>query len=289
MVGSGLFSNISLACASAPTCNVNGGDQFFPAPPVLPMAAPVVIANGLGGSSGLALGCDGILYANGYNTGVINKIDLNVSPPTMTIFFTGLQGPGGILVEPDGNLVVAERDAGDVLRIPVVNGVPGAPVVLLSGFAGPWGLLRESTGALLISDEFGTAVTRLFPDGSTAIARDNLDGPLVMKFNFQGNYYVDEYAGNTGPRVNQFDPSFNFIRFYMGYDGPAGIAVDSASNFYIASYSGENVIRTTQAGNNVVVASGLAGPQELVFDALGRLYLADFDDDTVVRIGPAGP
>jgi RHS repeat-associated protein len=85
---------------------------------------------------------------------------------------------------------------------------------------------------------------------------------------------------------------------------PAGIAVDSAGNLYIADEANNRIrmvdaqgIITTVAGNgqadpnnvgdgNLAVNASLYHPQNIAFDAQGTMYIADMGDQRIRKVGP---
>jgi sugar lactone lactonase YvrE len=193
------------------------------------------------------------------------------------------------------------------------SGIPGTSAN--PGFLG--GLATDSLGNVFCSDENGvlrldaiTGIITLVAGGSTAgYSGDNgpainamLNGPTGLAFDSSGNLYITDTGNNlirmvAGGVITTV--AGNGTYGFGGDNGPAtsaqlaipaGVAVDSAGNVYIAD-SGNNVIRkvsngviTTVAGNGMagfngdrMAATGAALnlPVAVAVDSASNLYIAD--------------
>ena len=87
------------------------------------------------------------------------------------------------------------------------------------------------------------------------------------------------------------------------FNGPTGVAQDSAGNAYVADTGNHTVRRiapegmvTTWAGaagqsgsaDGAATSARFSSPRELAIDAAGSLYVADAGNHTIRRIGPSG-
>ena len=122
-----------------------------------------------------------------------------------------------------------------------------------------------------------------FPYQNTILRLDAITGILTL---VAGNG-TQGYSGDNGPATN------------AQLNGPAGVAVDSAGNLYIAD-PGNNRIRkvsngviTTVAGNGTPGFSGDNGPatsaqlywpRGLAVDSAGNLYIADTANNRIRKI-----
>jgi sugar lactone lactonase YvrE len=72
--------------------------------------------------------------------------------------------------------------------------------------------------------------------------------------------------------------------FLDGIASPAGIAVDGEGAVYVASYSGDCVVRVGVDGSRTTVAEGLATPTGLAFSKDGRLLVANRSSGEIVAL-----
>ena len=72
-----------------------------------------------------------------------------------------------------------------------------------------------------------------------------------------------------------------------GLSGPAGVAVDSSGDVYIADTGNDRVLRETPSGGGFftqsVVVTGLSGPTGLAVDDIGNLYISDTGNHRVLK------
>jgi hypothetical protein len=106
-------------------------------------------------------------------------------------------------------------------------------------------------------------------------------------------------AGDIGPHLGSDDGTGAAARF----NGPAGVAVDSAGNVYVADLNNDTIrkmttagVVTTLAGTAIVAGSadgtGAAarfnGPSSVAVDGAGNVYVADQNNHTIRKVTPAG-
>jgi uncharacterized protein (TIGR03437 family) len=210
-----------------------------------------------------------------------------------------LNQPEGLAVDSSGNLYIADFSN---QRVRMVN------------------------SAGIISTVAGNGTAGFGGDGGAASGAE-LNGPTALAIDRGGNVYVADFNNN---RVRKFTPGGNIttvagngISGYGGdggaatsalLNGPAGVAVDSSGNLYIADLDNSRIREvsagtiTTFAGNGIAAISGdggpvsratLAAPQSLLIDSAGNLYLGDSVGrvrmisasgtiTTIVGEGPAG-
>ena len=130
-----------------------------------------------------------------------------------------------------------------------------------------------------------------------------------------GNVYVADSANNTIRKVTpagvvttlaglagscgSADGTGSAARFYC----PAGVAVDSAGNVYVADMHNNTIRKVTPAGV-VTTLAGLAGspgsadgtgsaarfndPYGVAVDSAGNVYVADTGNNTIRKVTPGG-
>ena len=204
--------------------------------------------------------------------------------------------PVGIAIDDSNNLYVADYGNSTIRQIISIGGVEWV-VTTIAGTGG-------TTGS---GDGFGYQA--LF------------DNPISVAVDSTGNVYVADYGNNTIREITPVESfwvvttiagkagksgSVNGTNSAARFNGPAGVAVDSAGNVYVADYGDDTIREITPVGTNWVVSTiaGLAGksgsadgtnstarfhqPFGLSMDASNNLYVADSGNNTIRKITPVG-
>ncbi|MBI2061741.1 MAG: hypothetical protein HYT87_18525, partial [Nitrospirae bacterium] len=194
--------------------------------------------------------------------------------------------PGGVAVDPNGILYIADTgnhrvrkvDPSGIITAVAGNGLPG-----YSGDGGkateawlwaPGGVAVDPNGNLYIADTDSHHIRKVDTSGNITTVAGN---PSLLNGRYQGAYSGDSGKA-TAAKLNI----------------PSGVAVDSNGNLYIAD-TGNHRIRkvdattqkiTTVAGNGLPGYSGdggkateasLCAPGGVAVDPNGNLYIADTD------------
>ena len=206
----------------------------------------------------------------------------NDGPGTAARFYT----PGSVALDTSDNVYVTDYDnhtirkitpAGLVTTLAGRGGVPGAidGPGNVARFNGPATLDVDSHGIVYVTDDSNNTIRKITPAG-----------------------VVTTLAGLAGtPGSN--DGTGNMARF----NNPIGVAVDSATNVYVADY-GNHTIRkitpdgvvTTLAGSagKIGSADGTGGiarfnePHHVRVDSAGNIYVADSGNHTIRKVTPTG-
>jgi sugar lactone lactonase YvrE len=226
------------------------------------------------------------------SAGTINTIEGGVAPTgSAAALQTQLQYPEGLTTDANGNLYFAEagnhvvRRLGTDGTLTVVagNGTPG-----YSGDGGsatsaqlnsPAGVAIDSSGNLYISDSGNNVVRQVTPDHT------------IHSFAGSG---TDVCPGSDSPTATQLL-------------NPAGLAVDSQGNLYIADSGHGCVLEITPAGQVSTIAGGNAPtsdvflsdqttanattlylPQGVAVDSTGDVYIADTGNACIRKVMPDG-
>ncbi len=249
--------------------------------------------------------------------------------------------PRGVAVDGATNVYVADQHNHTIRKITAagaVTTVAGSPgqsgsangTGTAARFNNPTGIAVDSAGNIFVADTFNYTIRKITPTravstfAGSAGQSGSTDGvgsaarfyyPAGLALDTAGNLYVaDEnnftirkitpagavttLAGSAGQR-GYTDGSGNAARF----NDTIGVAVDSATNVYVADYGGSTIRKiaptrlvTTLAGSPLNAGSmdgtGTAarfnGPAGVAADSLGNVYVGDNGNSTIRKITPAG-
>ena len=204
--------------------------------------------------------------------------------------------PVGICVGANGNLYVADTGNSVIRKLtPVTNGWVSSTIAGLAGFPGnadgtnsqarfdyPSGVTVDANGNLYVADQVNSTVRELSTDGT--------------------NWTVFTIAGLAG-NYGSANGTNSAARFYY----PAGIAVDTAGNLYVADQINSTIRKLTPLGSNNWAVTTIAGttgvngstdgpnstsrfywPSDLTVDAGGNVFVADTFNNTIRKLSPVG-
>jgi sugar lactone lactonase YvrE len=185
----------------------------------------------------------------------------------------------GIAVDSLGNVFVTDGLDGVIRKI--------TPTGDVSTFAGTVGS-HDST------DDTGAAARFGSPRGIAVDASNNLYVTDATNSNIRmitPGAVVTTIAGPTGAQAGQTgttDQTGTAARF----NGPLGIAADSAGNLYVADTFNSSIRKITVSGGvgtvSTISGTGVAFPHSLTVDPSGNVYVADFGNSVVRKITPGG-
>jgi sugar lactone lactonase YvrE len=241
--------------------------------------------------------------------------------------------PSGVAVDNAGNLYVADT-GNETIRTITLAGV----VTTLAGSAGKSGsvdgtgsaarfntlssLALDGAGNLYVADtpaDSGNGTIRMItPAGMVSTLTDNT-GTVVLFYTPSG-VAVDRtgtvYVVTYDNLIQKVTPTGGVVTLVAGcggqgycppgssqFNGPKGVAVDTAGNVYLAD-TGDDVIRKIAPDGSVAtLAGGLTQggsddgfgsaarfyqPWGVAVDRAGNVYVADAGNDTIRKITPAG-
>jgi uncharacterized protein (TIGR03437 family) len=162
--------------------------------------------------------------------------------------------------------------------------------------------LEEATPAGKISTIAGAGPNLFTGDGGGAAAA-TFASPNAIAFDQQGNLYVADtnnnrirridatgkvstVVGSGGPVYNQ-DPACSpdqssFLR------NPQGVAVDAASDIFIADTGKNRVLKVAPDGTQSVIATQLSSPQGVLADSAGNVFVTNSGNSALLKINPSG-
>jgi uncharacterized protein (TIGR03437 family) len=247
-----------------------------------------------------------------------------------------LNGPSALAIDAHGAIYIADGgngrlrvvSSGGTITTVAGNGRYGfagenSPAIS-AALNGPAGLAVDSTGNLLIADTGNNRVrkvnsagiiTTIAGDGNPTFAGDG--GPPLQASIFlpdglaaaaDGSLFVADAGNNRVRKIGPDNRISTLVRAgantagdsycFLGYAGPAGLALDSSGNLYAADP--DPVVRKVLkialgAGTVTDMIGGFSCPYGVAVDPSGNLFVADrsglgstLAGNQVVRIAPDG-
>jgi sugar lactone lactonase YvrE len=196
-------------------------------------------------------GAGNVYVADSFNS-TIRKLTPVGTNWVVTTLAGGFSKPGGVTVDSAGNLYVADTLSDTIRKMTpvgtnwVVSTLAGTPYISGTNdgtgtnaqFFWPSGVAVDSAGNVYVADSWNQTIRKVTPAGVvTTLA---------------GNASITDYYDN--PVGGYADGAGSAARFNY----PRGVAVDSATNLYVADAGNDMIRKVTLAGTNWMVTS-LAG------------------------------
>jgi sugar lactone lactonase YvrE len=247
----------------------------------------------------------------------------------------------GVVLDHEGNLFVADMDNGTIRKITrasVVTTFAGTPgkggsadgTGAAAQFDGVATLAMASEGSLYAAEFYNNTVRKVTPagvvttfvgtagksggaDGKGAVAQ--LSGPNDIAADSQGNLYIADFNNNT---VRKITPegvvstlagsagkagSQDGVGAAARFDGPAGVAPDTAGNVYVTELNNHTLRKIGPDGRVTTIAgvpgkpgsvdgSGatarLNGPWGIAIDGHGDIFICDTGNNAIRKVTPGG-
>jgi sugar lactone lactonase YvrE len=205
--------------------------------------------------------------------------------------------PTGIAINSSGTVYVADYGNSTIRAMaPLGSGI--WDVKTIAGTAGTTG---SSNGLGTIQALFDNPICVAVDSTGNVYVADSGNNTIRTIVPSGGYWWVSTIAGSAGTAG-----SVNGTNTAALFDSPAGLAVDSAGNVYVADYGNNTIRQIMPSGTNWVVSTiaGQAGqsgsadgtnntarfrqPSGLAVDASNNLYVADAGNDVIRKITPVG-
>ena len=261
-----------------------------PSPAPAPHYTPVTLAHGEGNPDDLTLDGQGRVIFADSGSGSIFRVE---SDGHVTRLASGLPAPEGVLVEPDGSLLVSVQGKPGNVTDKIVRVVPatdsGSYTVFASftnttGNVGLDSIWRDGqTGDILAADSPNGKVNRISADGTrVTLLASGFTRPVDAIADAAGNVYVaDEY----GSRVVVIAPDGS-MRDLAHLSLPDDLAFDNDGTLLVTLLGNNTLVRLDARAGHVLatLATNLHEPQGLAVDAAGNLYVSEETANTLIEL-----
>jgi hypothetical protein len=186
--------------------------------------------------------------------------------------------PIEVAVDSATNLYVGDWGNSTIRKVTPVGA--SWEVTTLAGSAGTYGSADGTNSAAQFNHPWGVAV-----DSATNLYVGDWGNDTIRKVTPVGaNWVVTTLAGRATGSVGSADGTGSAARF----DYPAGVAVDSAGNVYVADDYNSTIRKVTSAGVVTTLATGFHYPWGVAVDTNGNVYVGDQLNDAIRKVTPAG-
>ena len=218
---------------------------------------------------------------------------------------SGLNSPGGIGVDANGNVYVSNWSTGTVYKETLSAGGYSQSAVNTSSLSSDFGVAVDGNGNVYITTQYTNQVLKETPSASgytqTVVANAAANGlsyPEAVAVDGNGNVYIADGGNNrvlketlTGSSYTQTiiaDAATNGIGISFG------VAVDGSGNVYISDTNNNRVLKETLSAGSytqTVVANGASNgldqQQGIAVDGSGNVYIADTHNTRVLKETPS--
>jgi sugar lactone lactonase YvrE len=212
-----------------------------------------VLLRGIAGPEGIVVLPDGTMFIAEQQTNRILRLDPGAASPvpihTLPCPRTGTTcaalGVDNIALAPASRtLIIPDSPTGEVYRMSFDG---RAFILLASGITRPVGAIVDSSGALYVPDEFGGALWRIAPDGSSKTRIGGFGEPDDVSLDPQGNLLVIDLAGSVHALI-RLDPRTGARRTLSSdFTGPQGLVVDAHGDIYVADETAGRIVELLPA------------------------------------------
>ena len=204
--------------------------------PVGPIAPTVALDDVFNGSEDFAFDGKGNIAAK-----IDNTIVLSDAQGQTTVLANNVDAAFGLRYRPDGFLVVALPNLGDLIEV----APDGTVTDLLTNLAGPNGLYADFDGNVWMTEFQGGNVSRINPGGSVDIIVSNVEAPNGVVFDSTREIlFYTEYSNG---RIFRVDVSpggtptpIQVTQIVSGLDG---LAMDVCGNLYVVGQQNNRLYR----------------------------------------------
>lgn len=233
-------------------------------------AMPLLIALLTGKSSSGAL----IVYVTSEYT---NSVSRFVDGQRETLI-SGLGQAADIALDLDGNLFVADFDAGEIIKATISGDVS----TFATGLDRPVGIAADSHGNVFVAENGTGLLKKVSPEGAVSTIATGLSLPVGLTLGPDGNIYVaDSGSGN----IIQATPAGMLSVYGAVPDRLYDLAFAPNGDLYAATNGNRSgIYRGVPGGTATYYSPGGFPTSGIAFDRLGNLFASNYFGGHVYKI-----
>lgn len=225
---------------------------------------------------------DGTILFSDVGNGTINRISQDGK---VTTLLRGLSEPEGIVLLPDGALIVAEQGRNRLIHFRPNTDQPPTNWLDLENKTGKMGVdgitLDAANGDVIVPDSPNGRILRVGADGKNVrVVATGLTRPTGAAIERDGSLIIADEYGNAVKRIRLDGRVESLGRFAT----PDDVAIDAAGNIFVASL-GDDSIRMIDARDGAIrFVASINNPQGLLLDRSGNLVVTEAGLNRIVRL-----
>lgn len=151
------------------------------------------------------------------------------------------------------------------------------------------GILISDQGIIFCTEGWnGSRVFRI-ENGTIEVFAQDLNGPIDILQDSEGNFYVSEWNGGKGDgRISRLSPSGQRSTLANVKPGPGPMAFNSEGDLYVTHNinNGSGYISVISPDGKIQVKTDplFINPGGIVFDESGAMFVSNFNNGNIIRV-----
>jgi sugar lactone lactonase YvrE len=220
------------------------------------------------------------VYVSDVTAGTIQQYGLDGQ---LHLILSGLSAPEGMILAPDGSLVIAEQGKNRLIRYDFTSNTltPLLDLPNHTGNLGVDGILWDGKNLIVPDSPNGTVLAVSLDARTVRQLTSGLARPTGAWSEPDGSLLIAAENGNAVWRLHP-DGTLDKI---AAFSIPDDVIEDSAGNIFVITMGDDAIhVITAQDQTDVVLVSGLSDPQGLIFDLAGNLIVTDSGHHQLLKV-----